>query len=157
QDVLSGIASCDGPTVLHQGAEQSVTGHATDAADNSTTATANHINVDETDPVITGAVTAPPNANGWYNDDVTVHWTCSDALSGLAVHACPADSLVAGEGDNLSATAHVEDVAGNSASATVSDLRIDRTRPVTTALVSPDPTSDNGWYAAAPMVSLTAA
>ena len=42
------------------------------------------INVDETPPTLTGAPTTAPNANGWYDGPVTIHWTCSDALSGIA-------------------------------------------------------------------------
>ena len=35
------------------------------------------INVDETAPTLTGTPTTAPNANGWYNGPVTIHWTCS--------------------------------------------------------------------------------
>ena len=35
------------------------------------------------DPTLSGAVTAAPNGNGWYNGDVTVKWTAGDALSGI--------------------------------------------------------------------------
>ena len=117
---------------LGEGAAQSVTGHAVDAADNSDTATVDGINVDETAPTITGAPTTAPNANGWYQGDVTVHWTCSDALSGLD-GPCPADSVITGEGDSLSATASIDDQAGNHSSATVDGIKIDRVAPTTTS------------------------
>ena len=40
---------------------------------------------------------------------------------------CPADTVIDGEGNNLSATATVADLAGNVATATVSGIKIDRT------------------------------
>ena len=46
-------------------------------------------------PSITGTPTTSPNGNGWYKGDVTIHWTCSDALSGVV--ACPEDTVIAGE------------------------------------------------------------
>ena len=148
-DVLSGIASCTTPVTLGEGAAQSVTGTAVDAAENSDTATIDGINVDDTAPIISGAPTTPPNANGWYHGDVTIHWTCSDALSGIA-GTCPADLVIAGEGDNLSATASVDDRAGNHSSATVAGIKIDRVAPTTT---SDAPTA---WQNADVTVNLTA-
>jgi len=131
-DALSGIASCSGPEILGEGAGQSVIGTAVDAADNSDTASVSDINVDETPPVITGEATTAPNLNGWYSGDVTIHWTCSDALSGID-GPCPADSVITGEGDNLSAAAAVDDRAGNHASAFVTGIKIDRTAPTTSS------------------------
>ena len=89
------------------------------------------VNIDETAPSLSGLATTSPNANGWYNSDVLVHWTASDGLSGLAT-AAPADSTITGEGDNLSASVSVSDKAGNSTNASVSGIKIDRTAPHTT-------------------------
>ena len=69
------------------------------------------VNVDKTAPTITGQVVGTPNGQGWFTGDVTVHWTCADNLSGVV--ACPADSVVKGEGSNLSASASVSDKAGH--------------------------------------------
>jgi large repetitive protein len=148
-DALSGIASCTTPVTLGEGAAQSVTGTAVDAAGNSDTATVDGIDVDETAPAISGTPTTAPNAHGWYQGDVTIHWTCSDALSGID-GTCPADSVITGEGDNLSATASIDDKAGNHSSATVDGLKIDRVAPTTTS----DAPSD--WQNADVSVSLTA-
>ena len=53
---------------------------------------------DATAPTLSGAAaTSGPNAAGWYNGDVTVHWTASDALSGLA-GAAPGDADDHGRG-----------------------------------------------------------
>jgi hypothetical protein len=142
-DALSGLASCSGPTTLGQGAGQSATGSAVDNADNSASATVAPINIDKSAPIITGAPTTLPNAAGWYQGDVVVHWTCSDALSRID-GACPADSTITGEGANLSATASVTDKAGNSSSATVAAIKIDRHAPLTTAAATPAAAWTNG-------------
>lgn len=147
-DDLSGVKSCDpAHTTLGEGADQAVTGTAVDAADNEAGLTVGDIDIDKTPPTIEGAPGAQPNAAGWYRGDVLVHWTCADVLSGVAVNACPDASTVAGEGDALSATGTVEDRAGNSTSARVDGIRVDRTAPVTTLDVA-DPTA-SGWYAGA--------
>src|SRR5205814_1366367 len=58
-------------------------------------------------------------------------------LSGI--DATPANSIVTGEGDNLSASAAVTDTAGNTTAKTVDRIKIDRTAPHTTA------TAPSGW------------
>src|SRR5262249_1361433 len=80
-DPLSGIASCTGPQTFDEGAAQAAHGLAVDLADNSAVVTDAGINVDKTAPTLTGAPTSTPNADGWYGNDVTIHWTCGDALS----------------------------------------------------------------------------
>src|SRR5262249_10043382 len=45
----------------------------------------------------------------------------------------PTDSTIGGEGDNLSASASVSDLAGNTTNTTVSGIKIDRTAPTTEA------------------------
>jgi hypothetical protein len=151
-DGLSGIDTASTPVVLSEGANQTASGTATDAAGNTASASVTGINIDKTAPSLSGAATTAPNAAGWYNGDVTVHWTASDALSNLAGSA-PDDSLVTGEGDDLAASASVSDNAGNSANATVSGIKIDRTAPSTFASVPA--ALDSGWYAGAVLVTLT--
>ena len=142
-DVISGLKSCPEAKTLGQGADQSVGGTATDTADNSAGASLSNIDVDKTPPTLTADVPAP-NANGWYSADVVVGWNCSDVLSGL-VGDCDDDTTVAGEGDSLSASRSVADVAGNSTHKTASPIRIDRTAPSTSVKV-PDALA-SGWYA----------
>ncbi|CAN7535133.1 PxKF domain-containing protein [Terrabacter sp. LjRoot27] len=136
-DDRSGVASKTADKVLVQGADQAVTGTATDAAGNSDSATVSGISIDKTGPVLASSF-----SSGWHNGDVTVSWTCTDPLSGPA--AQPADSIVKGEGGNLSATATCIDRAGNTTSTTVSGIQIDRNAPSTSASVSGALT--NGWY-----------
>src|SRR5436305_462353 len=100
-------------------------------------------------PTLSGAATTAPNGNGWYQGDVTVHWTAADALSGLA-GAAPADSTITGEGSNLSAGASVSDRAGNTTGATVAGIKIDRHAPSTTA------NAPTGWQSSDVTVKLAA-
>jgi hypothetical protein len=146
-DDASGVSGTPASDVLGQGANQSASATVTDAAGNSASVTVGGINVDKTDPVLTGSF-----PSGWHTGDVTVAWTCTDALSGPAGQ--PADTKVTGEGANLSATASCSDVAGNTVTKTVTGIKIDRSAPTTTAKVA-DP-NGAGWYGDAVQVTLNA-
>jgi hypothetical protein len=142
-DNLSGVASC-GPDVslTSEGAEQSVLGSAVDNAGNSASATVGGIDIDLTNPTITGSRTPAANGAGWNNTDVTVAFSCADDLSGVA--SCPADQIVSSEGANQSASGTAFDVADNSASATVAGVSIDKTKPSISGSASPAP-NGAGW------------
>jgi len=142
-DELSGVDTFSAPKTLSEGEDQSVTGTATDVAGNTGEDTVGDVDIDKTAPSLSGAVTSAPNAAGWYNGDVTVHWTASDALSGLAT-AAPGDETITGEGDALSASATVADKAGNETAKKVGAIKIDRTPPTTTVDMAELP--DGGWY-----------
>ena len=58
---------------------------------------------------------------------MTVSFVCSDDLSGVA--ACPADHVVSSEGEGQTLSRTAADVAGNTASTTVSGIDIDLTAP----------------------------
>ncbi|GAB2811195.1 OmpL47-type beta-barrel domain-containing protein [Lentzea nigeriaca] len=148
-DALSGVDSCTGTQTLGEGANQTATGTATDAAGNSATASVTGINVDKTAPTLTGT----PSTTGWSREDVTVTWTCTDGGSGVA--GSPSPSTVTGEGTDLSASASCTDKAGNTATTTVSGIKIDRAAPNTTASVAQP--FDSGWYADSVEVTLSAA
>ncbi|MBV9787140.1 MAG: PxKF domain-containing protein, partial [Chloroflexi bacterium] len=145
EDTISGIYSCPAAKTLGEGANQIVSGKASDAAGNlSAEVTHTAISVDKTDPTISGAAMTAANANGWYNGDVSIKWSCADALSGIN-GSCPANTTLTGEGANLSASASISDKAGNSASTTVSGIKIDRNAPTISGKATTDPNS-NGWY-----------
>ena len=57
---------------------------------------------------------------------MVVGFTCDDALSGVA--SCPPAQTL-GEGADQSATGTVTDKAGNEATATESDINVDKTPP----------------------------
>ncbi|TFD20913.1 PxKF domain-containing protein [Cryobacterium sp. TMT4-10] len=146
-DELSGVAGTPANVVLSEGSEQSAFATVTDAAGNSNSAGVTGINIDKTPPVLT----AEYSAGAWNTDDVTVTWTCTDALSGPAGQ--PNNTSVTGEGINLSSTASCSDVAGNVTTKTVTGIKIDRSAPATVADV-PDPLA-SGWYGDAVLVTLT--
>jgi hypothetical protein len=129
-DVGSGVAVCPASVVLaSDGANQSITRSVSDLAGNTSSVTVRGISIDRTAPVVTGRVVQTPNGAGWLNGTVTVHWTCSDATSGLAA-ACPADTTVTSQGGAVTVTSPtVKDKAGNSTQGVVSGLKIDRTAP----------------------------
>jgi hypothetical protein len=146
-DAESGIAGCSDPvTLTGEGAGQSAHGTAVDNAGNNADATVNDVNIDLTAPDLSGAPTTDANAAGWYRGDVTIHWTGTDALSGIDPDSVPGDSVIDGVGADLGAgPVSVSDKAGNSMSASVSGIKIDRTAPVITGAPKTQPNS-YGWY-----------
>lgn len=114
-DSGSGIQSCVGDRTLGEGADQSVTGTATDWAANTTTATVRGINIDKTKPSV-GFIGGPSGSYHFGDDPAAPTCDGSDALSGLA--SC----VVTGGGTSLgkhSYTATATDKAGNTATATL--------------------------------------
>lgn len=117
------LASCSPPvSVAGDGAGQSVAGTAVDAFGQVATTEVGGINVDTTAPTISGAATTAANPAGGYLGSVTVHWTCSDATSGISL--CPADQTVSGEGNHVVPGVAI-DRAGNATTSEVT-IRIDR-------------------------------
>ena len=119
----------------------------TERLDDNVTRSAHLTSRDTTPPTITAAVVgAVPNAAGWYNHDVTVHFTCTDNAGGAGVRAedCPADQVLGGEGAAVSSTAQtVKDGAGNvSAPSNVVTVKLDKTAPAV-ACAAPD----GQWHA----------
>jgi hypothetical protein len=140
-DSLSGIANCPGPVLVNtEGAGQIITGSARDRAGNSASA-AVKLNIDKTPPVIAASASPPPNSARWNNTDVTVAFQCSDTGSGIA--KCAAPQLVSKEGANQIISGSATDIAGNSASASVT-LNVEKTPPSITASIMPQPNAA-GW------------
>jgi hypothetical protein len=82
---------------------------------------------DATKPTISGSASPAANGNGWNNTDVTVSFTCNDNLSGVA--SCGPNTTLSAEGSGQSVTGTAVDDAGNSDSATVSGINIDKINP----------------------------
>jgi hypothetical protein len=142
-DAGSGILSCTADAAFSaEGKDQNASGTCTDKSGRTSAVKTVTVSIDLTPPTITGSPTTAANAKGWYKDDVSIAWTCSDALSGIV--ACPPNSLISTEGTNQSASASVSDKADNSASAAVSGIKLDKTNPVVTPAVSPSANS-YGW------------
>jgi hypothetical protein len=109
-----------------------------DLAGNTEATESTTFKLDSTPPTISGTAAPSPNANGWNNKAVTVSFQCADALSGLAAGSPPAPTTLSTEGANQSVTGTCTDIAGNSASATVSGINIDKTPPTVACSTSPN-------------------
>ena len=153
-DGLSGVDQCTSPVTLGEGAGQNVPGSVTDKAGNSASTTVNGINIDKTAPLVS-AVLDKTAMSGWFNiftGAPTVSFTCVDALSGLA-GACP-DSYLFGDGKDQAYSQTVYDLAGNSASAGVSDVNVDTVAPTINGVPDRAP-NGNGWYNADVTITFT--
>ena len=113
--------------VTLDGAGQSRTGTCNDNAGNSASLTVSGINLDKTPPVVTHDIIPPPNANGWNNANTQVHFTATDALSGID-GASFFDVFFTLEGAGQIATHTFSDLAGNTATDSVT-INIDKTPP----------------------------
>ena len=144
-DALSGVASgsvTQPMTLSADGMNQSASGQAIDLAGNIGAATRSGINIDESKPAISVALSPAPNANGWHATAVTAHFTCTDVGSGVA--GCPPDQVVSTNGATQTVTGTATDQAGNSASVTSAPFNIETTAPVITVTLSPPPNA-TGW------------
>jgi sugar lactone lactonase YvrE len=143
-DALSGIASCTSPALLSaEGAGQAASGTCVDVAGNeSASASMTDVNIDKTAPSISGERSPLANVHGWNNTDVTVSFGATDGLSGL--DSCDPAVVLSSEAAGQSATGSCLDLAGNSSSATVSDINIDKTAPSSSATRSPAANA-HGW------------
>lgn len=83
--------------------------------------------IDKTPPTITGAATTLPNARGWYNSNVVVHFVPGDATSG--VYASTPDTTLSAEARDQWVEGTVEDFAGWTHSVVVGGINIDKTAP----------------------------
>jgi hypothetical protein len=136
-DATSGLAApgCPGSHVFGEGSGQAWSGTVSDVAGNTATAGLNAVDVDLTAPSISAAVTPDAAATGWWNAATgapTVTYTCGDGGSGLASCSAP---FTFGEGAGQGATGTAMDLAGNSTTASVSEIDVDLTAPNSLAFV----------------------
>jgi hypothetical protein len=151
------LASCSTSSTSSGEGEQTISANCADLAGNQGSASYT-VKVDSTPPSISAAATIQPNSTGWYIDDVTVTFSCVDALSGIPAGACPPSQTLTGEGTSISSSAQtVNDVAGNSsAPSNIVAIQIDRTPPTISAAATTQPNSA-GWYNAPVTVQFTCA
>ena len=130
-DTLSGIATAGGCTTPQSVTAEGLTNVSGTAVDNAgnTNTVVHPVSIDRTAPTISGAQSPVKPTSGWNTTDVTVNFTCDDDRSGVV--SCP-DSVPFGEGAGQSVTRSVSDRAGNTASATVSGINVDKSEPTTT-------------------------
>ncbi len=101
------------------------------------------IKIDTAPPSIGGSRTPDTNAFGWNNGAVDVSFSCGDSESGVA--ACAPPQTLGNEGEDQEATGIATDNVGNSASATVSGINIDLTKPTLAGAATTAPNAA-GWY-----------
>jgi hypothetical protein len=86
---------------------------------------------DATPPVLTfGAPSPVPNTSGWNKTNVSIPFTRSDALSGLASTSVASPLVISAEGAGITGQVVVTDKAGNVATFTSVTRNIDKTAPV---------------------------
>src|SRR5205823_2045407 len=103
--------------------------------------------VDAMAPTLTfQAPTTAANTNGWYNGDISVPFTASDATSGLVAGSPTGPVVIATEGAAVHGSVTLTDQAGNSATFTTTDFRLDKSKPTLGAAPTAAPNGTNGWY-----------
>lgn len=149
----SGVAWCP-PTeeLVDDGRYDEVTDVlVTDVAGNQAEAVRPLVQIDTvaptTDYVVTDGSGHPvrPSESGWYTQHLVVTFTCSDFAgaddaSGVEAdgpYACPAPLVVDAEGATPAQQLQVRDRAGNEATISLPEFRIDTTRPTLSVVVSP--------------------
>ena len=114
--------------------------------------------MDKTAPTITASTTnadnTPYTAPDWTNQNIIVHFTCSDAGSGIAT--CPADQTISAEGTLPAVQGTATDNAGNTADAFAGPFQIDKTKPTISGSRTPAANA-NGWNNSDVTVSFTCA
>jgi hypothetical protein len=125
---------------------------AADNAGNASGPVSEVVRIDRTAPTIDGTSSPDANGSGWNNEDVTVSFTCSDALSDI--DTCSDDTVLTEDGSGQSVTGTAVDKAGNSATATVDEIDIDQTAPEIEGDRSPEANA-NGWNNTAVTVSFS--
>ena len=88
---------------------------------------------DATPPVLSFGTPSPvPNANGWNKTNLSIPFTRSDALSGLASTSTTSPLVISAEGAAVTGAVVVTDQAGNSATFNSVPRNVDKTAPVVT-------------------------
>ncbi|MBI2782095.1 MAG: PxKF domain-containing protein [Chloroflexi bacterium] len=136
-DAGSGLAApgCPDSHVFGEGAGQSWDRTVFDVAGNEATAGVTGVDVDLTAPSISASVAPAAADTGWWNlatGAPTVTYTCSDDGSGVA--SCSAAHPF-GEGADQADTGTAVDVAGNTSTASVSNVDVDLAAPTGLAFV----------------------
>src|SRR5262249_38300976 len=142
--VCTGTTSCpEAVTVSTEGANQSVDRTVSNAGGSATAHVV--LNLDLTAPTVSQAISPQANAAGWYRVPVTVHYTCSDSISGVG--ACSSDQVLTSDGANQTASGTAIDVAGNTTTIETSGINIDQAPPTIGVALSQTPRSDGTYLA----------
>jgi hypothetical protein len=113
------------------------------------------IRLDKTPPAVSAAPSRGPDANGWYNRPLTVGFSGSDAISGLASCSQP-QSYAGPDSGSTSVAGSCVDAAGNQRTLAFA-LKYDATAPAVTGASAARAPDANGWYNHALVVSFAGA
>ena len=112
-DVTSGIASCDRPTFSGPDASSAqVSGSCRDVAGNTSSTSSVALKFDATPPAATAAADRAPDGKGWYRRPVTVKFSGSDPVSGVA-SCTPAARYAGPDQKDVAVAGTCRDGAGN--------------------------------------------
>jgi large repetitive protein len=147
-DATSGIASCPNSSTYSGPDSGAATPSATctDQAGNSASTTF-PLKYDSTAPVASSAAPArPPDTNGWYNHQLAINWTGSDATSGPVT--CTSLAYNGPDGSNIAPTGTCTDQAGNTSAplALPVAIQFDATPPTAVQGTPARGPDHNGWY-----------
>lgn len=145
----SGIPTQPGPTVASQEGIHTYTSQQSCDPLNNCAVGSLELRIDKTAPDIGYSLSPAPSSAGWNNSAVTVTFTCSDAISGVA--DCSQPEIVNGADGAYVVTGSVRDNAGNASAVNVF-VSLDSTNPTVTQSVSPA-ANTNGWHNTAVTVS----
>jgi len=138
------VTGCGDSTVSQDTA--SVTFTCTARSPGGTTSNSITLKRDATAPALAfGAATPAPNANGWNKTNVSIPFTTSDALSGVASSSGPSPLVISAEGAAVTGQVVVTDQAGNAATFTSIPRNIDKTAPAI-AITAPASGATYGFY-----------
>jgi hypothetical protein len=104
-----------------------VTYFGTDNAGNQETPKTLTVRIDKMPPTAIAIASPSPNGNGWNHSSVTVSFSGTDVLSGIAF--CTAPITFVGEGAGQLASGSCTDKAGNVSAPTTISVKIDETAP----------------------------
>jgi len=134
QTGIGSIAGASGTLLITTEGVTTLTYFAQDTAGNKEKPKTLTVYIDKTPPTVTAALSPLPNVNGWNSTNVTVQFTATDALSGVASVSSPVTLTT--EGRDQAVTGNATDRAGNTAFLTV-HVNIDKTPPVISGMPAP--------------------
>ena len=134
---------CDARTFRSDTAGVSVTCRAQSAGGSASNGMV--VRIDATPPRVTGAhPDRGPDANGWYNHPLRVHYAGQDALSGVA--SCAAVEYAGPDAEGASVSGTCVDIAGNVGGPAPFAFRYDATAPAILGHRMSRPPDFGGWY-----------
>jgi hypothetical protein len=145
-DATSNPVSCSA-AVTYSGPDTknaSSAGSCTDQAGNTGTPPPLSIKYDATPPVATAAPDRGADANGWYNHGLTISWSSSDLVSGIA--SCSSTTYAGPDSDSVGRSGICTDGAGNTSSPVPFGFRFDSTPPTGITASPARPPDHAGWY-----------